>query len=131
MLGEVFVRGVMTVVGKFLGNGNEADERKKQLESELIALFETQIKGQLKVNEKEAAHRSVFVAGWRPFIGWVCGVSIAYTYIFRPIATDVAAFYGRHLFLTELDSGALMALVTGMLGLGGMRTYEKWRGVSK
>jgi len=80
---------------------------------------------QVELNKIEAAHRSVFIAGWRPFIGWVCGVGLALHFILFPIISLVVDE------MPKLDVESLMKLVIAMLGLGGLRTYEKLKGVSK
>lgn len=87
---------------------------------------------QTRINEQEAAHGSLFVAGWRPFIGWTCGVSLAYTFIFQPFIQFLAVIGGLDFdakLLPVLNSGELMTVLLGMLGLGGLRTYEKFKGV--
>lgn len=86
--------------------------------------------GQLKVNEKEAEHPSIFVAGWRPFIAWTCGFGLAYNFIVYPLLLWVVAVYGAEFKPPPLFSENLMELVMGMLGLAGYRTYEKIRGVA-
>ena len=86
--------------------------------------------GQLDVNKTEAASASLFVSGWRPFIGWICGMGLAYTFMVRPIGSPILQHaYG--VGMEQLDMGTLLTLLLGMLGLGGMRTYEKVQGVSK
>ena len=80
---------------------------------------------QLKVNAEEARHRTVFVAGWRPFIGWTCGLALFNNYLVTPYAIA----YG--LSVPMIDMGTMSTILLGMLGLGGLRTYEKLNGVSK
>lgn len=79
-------------------------------------------KGQLSVNVEEAKNANLFVAGWRPFIGWCCGVALAYEFLGRPILIGLG--YGA---FPELDMGDLNTLLFGMLGLGALRTVEKVR----
>jgi len=87
---------------------------------------------QLAVNLKEAQHESLFVAGWRPFIGWVCGVAFAYAFVFQPLAAFVAVAAGTDLAgLPALDIGTMVPVLMGMLGLGWLRTQEKREGVNK
>jgi hypothetical protein len=87
--------------------------------------------GQLEVNKAEAINSSLFVAGWRPFIGWVCGAALTYHYLVRPLAIWVCLFYGITIpELPGLDDN-LWQLLAGMLGLGGLRTYEKVKGATK
>lgn len=82
--------------------------------------------GQLKVNEMEAKSHGIYKGGWRPFMGWVCGLAIAYTYILRPFiewGVVLAGFQGE--VPPNLDLAALWPVIMGMLGLGAMRTYER------
>lgn len=86
-------------------------------------------KGQLAVDQTEAANASLFVAGWRPFVGWVCGGALANEFIVMPAATWVANLAGAHISTLSIDFNALSTILFGMLGLGAMRTYEKVKGV--
>ena len=87
--------------------------------------------GQIAINKTEAAHKSIFVAGWRPFIGWVCGVAIAYAFIGQPIIEWAVNIYGLEIETPKIDSGSLFQLVLAMLGMAGLRTFEKQKGVSR
>lgn len=84
---------------------------------------------QLEVNKTEAAHDSIFVAGWRPFIGWVCGAAFAYTFVLQPFAVFlvVTAKWSAPP-LPSLDMMPMLTVLGGMLGLGAMRSYEKVKG---
>lgn len=88
-------------------------------------------KGQLEVNKVEAAHKSLFVAGWRPAIGWICGLGMASNFILIPMANFVLALTGSAIVVPLLDTGEMMPVLMGMLGLGAMRTYEKKQGVQR
>ena len=110
-------------------------DKKKELEyklQELIdkadARYHEQMMGQIEVNKVEAAHPSVFVAGWRPFIGWTGGASIAYTFLIAPFANQIAKWAGYTGEMVVLDTASLMVLITGMLGIGGMRSFDKMKG---
>lgn len=110
--------------------------QERQTESELI-------KAQTSVNVEEARHGSIFVAGWRPFIGWIGGIALAYQFVLYPLLIWIWALgqtqgwipcyvnpeqvSGACTFTTPpvFDSGPLFAIVTGMLGIGGMRSYDK------
>jgi hypothetical protein len=90
-----------------------------------------QIAGQLDINKAEATNPNPFVSGWRPFIGWVCGTALAYTYIIYPLLLWVGAVYAPAIAPPKLgNDGMLYELLLGMLGLGGLRTFEKVRGVA-
>lgn len=89
-------------------------------------------KGQLEVNKAEAASGSVFKGGWRPAIGWVCATAFAYHFVLQPIILFVALAAGLDMPpLPEFDMTSLMTVMMGMLGLGGLRTYEKQKGITK
>jgi hypothetical protein len=88
-------------------------------------------KGQLEINKTEAAHKSLFVAGWRPAIGWICGLGMASNFLLIPIANFVLALTGSAVVIPLLDTGEMMPVLMGMLGLGAMRTYEKKQGVQR
>ena len=80
--------------------------------------------GQLEVNKVEAAHKSLFVAGWRPFVGWVAGIGLAYNVI-------IAQILGIWFTVPEVDPSLLTPVLMGMLGMGAMRSYEKSKGVQR
>ena len=87
---------------------------------------------QIEVNKAEAASGSVFKGGWRPFIGWVCGVAFAYHFVIQPFIVFVVAAAGITIpDLPSFDMGSLMTVMMGMLGLGGLRSYEKKQGLTK
>lgn len=88
--------------------------------------------GQMQVNRAEARHSSIFVAGWRPFIGWVGGLAMAYQFILYPLMTwfwssliAAGVIESDVRYPPLLDTGALMTVVTGMLGVGAMRSFDK------
>ena len=83
------------------------------------------IAGQMDINKVEAANPSVFVSGWRPAIGWVCGAGFAVQFVVGPLAEWGSALYGHPVKFPQMDTGTMMPLLLGMLGLGGLRTAEK------
>lgn len=87
-------------------------------------------KAQLAVNQVEAGSSSIFVSGWRPFVGWVCGFALVYKFLVEPALLFGFAVAGKVVELPPFDFSSLIAILMGMLGLGAMRTYEKTRGVS-
>jgi hypothetical protein len=89
-----------------------------------------QIMGQLEINKAEAASASVFVSGWRPFIGWTCGVACAWNWVGISIAKVIAAFFQYPIVLTPADLSEMLPVLMGMLGLGVLRTAEKMKGVA-
>jgi hypothetical protein len=84
---------------------------------------------QTSVNQAEAGNSSVFVAGWRPFIGWVCGAAFAWTFVLGPMVSYAAKLAGITVQLPVLDLSELTPVLLGMLGLGAMRTVEKVNGI--
>jgi hypothetical protein len=87
--------------------------------------------GQIEVNKAEAAHSSIFVAGWRPGLGWICVAGLAYNFIVYPLLTWLVVVGNAEFTPPPLMSDNLMELVLGMLGLGALRTAEKWKGVAR
>lgn len=89
-----------------------------------------QIAGQLKINEAEASNPSVFVSGWRPFVGWVCGFGLVYSFIGQPLLAWGSVNF-HFVIPPTLDLGTLLTILGGMLGLSGLRTAEKLSGVDR
>ena len=106
----------------------EDKDKKNAIAFELATMAEKHAqelsKGQLEVNKTEAAHKSLFVAGWRPAIGWICGMALLYSTILAPIL-------GIWFTVPPVDSALLTSVLMGMLGLGAMRTAEKVKGVQR
>tara|TARA_R110000796_G_scaffold80502_2_gene178225 strand:+ start:686 stop:1063 length:378 start_codon:yes stop_codon:yes gene_type:complete len=106
----------------------EDKDQKNALAHEISTMAERQAleiaKGQLEVNKVEAAHKNLFVAGWRPAIGWICGFALLYSTILSPII-------GIWFTVPAVDSSLLTTVLMGMLGLGAMRTAEKVKGVQR
>tara|TARA_R110000822_G_scaffold303568_1_gene428305 strand:- start:155 stop:562 length:408 start_codon:yes stop_codon:yes gene_type:complete len=88
-------------------------------------------KGQLEINKTEAAHKSLYVAGWRPFIGWVCGVGFLSNFIIIPMANFALGLAEATITIPMIDTTQMMPVLMGILGLGAMRTVEKVQKVSR
>lgn len=86
-------------------------------------------KGQIEVNKAEATSGSIFIGGWRPFIGWTCGAAFAYKFVLAPAAAFALTAFGHPITLPVLDFTEMSSVLLGMLGLGAMRTVEKVKGV--
>lgn len=91
----------------------------------------TVIAGQLEINKIEASNPSIFVSGWRPFIGWVCGIACAWNWIGLKVALFVAAYFEHTMNLAAADLSEMMPVLMGMLGVGALRTIEKINGVAR
>ena len=113
---------------KLLDKVIEDKDQKNALAHEIATMAEKHAvelqKGQLEVNKTEAAHKSLFVAGWRPAIGWGCALGLFYNVI-------LANIIGIWIEVPEVDTTLLVPVMMGMLGLGAMRSYEKVQGVSR
>jgi hypothetical protein len=87
---------------------------------------------QIEVNKAEAGHRSIFVAGWRPFVGWCCGLALFWHFVVAPLLTFAAGWAGYPIPpMPAFDMDSLLTVLMGMLGLGGLRTFEKIKNVTK
>jgi hypothetical protein len=129
ILGPVLELG-RDLVGRFFPDKEKAAEAEREflrmaMEGEL-----KQVIAQLEINAKEAAHPSVWVAGWRPFFGWVGGVAFAYATIIQPALMWYGTAKGWPT-PPDLNMDLLWVVITGMLGIGGLRTFEKSKGVTK
>jgi hypothetical protein len=103
---------------------------KSEEEKAKLAAAVTLVQGQLAINQTEAASPSLFVAGWRPFVGWVCGTAFAWNWIGLPVAKLASEFFGHQITLAPADLSEMMPVLLGMLGLGALRTVEKAKGVA-
>jgi hypothetical protein len=135
-LGSVFDFG-SKVIDKIFPDKDAADKAKLEMLrlqqegqfKELEMVFEN-AKSQIGVNVEEAKSSSLFVSGWRPAVGWVCVFALSYNYVLMPLATWSAKFWYPDMQMVALETGELMTLLLGMLGLGGLRTAEKIKGVA-
>lgn len=123
---------VSTIIGPITNLLSEAipdKDKRDELAHKLATMAASQAHenslAQLKVNEKEAESAHMFVAGWRPYIGWTCGFAMGFNYIVVPILT------GMDVHLQVLDITTMFPVLLGMLGLAGLRTTEKVKGVSR
>lgn len=112
--------------------GDMKPETAARLEQLAVIGEQMAAQGQMEINKAEAVHRSIFVAGWRPFIGWVCGCVLSWHFLIHPITIWILVLVrpetpGPPL----LDLGQLYPVILGMLGLSGLRTYEKKAGIQR
>ena len=123
---------IMDVAGRFLPEDKEkraAAER--EIEAKLTESLANIDLANLKINEADAKSGNWFQSGWRPFIGWSCGFALAYTYVMQPILTFGLAQAGYLIDLPAVNLGEMMPVLMGLLGLGGLRTFEKVKGISR
>ena len=118
------------LIGRFFPN----EEERRKAEADFLKLAMDgelkQVIAQLEINAREATHPSIFVAGWRPYFGWVGGTAFAYVGLLQPLLTWVASIRGWP-SPPNIDTEFLWVVVSGLLGIGGLRTYEKKAGVSR
>jgi len=131
------------VLDKTITDKNSRAKAQEDIEAAAQAMQTNIVQGiinnaqaQVVVNKVEAASASVFVAGWRPAIGWICGAAMAWQYVLEPMATwAITVAQGIWVFtiptLPVLDTSQMMTVLLGMLGLGGLRTYERVKDVSR
>lgn len=112
-----------TVINKFFPDKSEQEKQQ-------LAMAMTVIQGQLTANAKEAENANVFVSGWRPFVGWVCGAGCAWNWIGLPVIKAIAMWSGHPLSVSPADLSEMMPLLFGLLGMGTLRTVEKINGVA-
>ena len=122
---------VTGLLDKFIA---DADERNR-LAHEIATLAERQAheiaKAQIAVNREEATSHSIFVAGWRPATGWICAVGLATNYLLVPVCNFIFTITESPITVPPLDLSEMMPVLLGMLGLGGLRTWEKTQGVAR
>jgi hypothetical protein len=116
----------LKIIDKFIPDPAE----KAKAESELRSWLGSLDLAQMEVNKAEAESASVFKGGWRPFVGWVCGAAFAMHFLLFPIVNYTLVISGIPPVVIPFDMQTLMSVLMGMLGMGGLRTYEKMKGVA-
>ena len=128
---ENLIGPVAGLLDKFI----EDKDAKNALAHEIATMAQKQahksVLAQLEVNKTEAASKSLFVAGWRPFIGWTCGLGFLGNFILIPLGNFGLAVAGVDIAIPMIDTSQMMPVLMGMLGLGAMRTVEKVQKVSR
>ncbi len=122
---------VVDKVLDLIPNVNDRAKAKERLERGLLDAVQSAAAQQNKINAIEAAHKSVFVAGWRPAVGWVCVLGLVWAYFIHPMVSWYASFAYPEITVPELHTEGLYTLLMGLLGMGGLRTFEKMKGVSR
>ena len=130
-LAQSLIAPVTGLLDKFV----EDKDQKAALAHEIATIADKQANeqalAQIQLNSVEAAHQSLFVAGWRPAVGWVCALAMLLNFILIPFINLGLEFAGLDLQLDLIDMETMMPVLFGMLGLGGMRTAEKLKGVQR
>lgn len=128
------------IVGKVIEKIPTSAEREKakaefeleiqKQETELLKVLQASDQSQAEINKEEAKSNNLFVSGWRPSLGWVCSAAFAWVYVGQPFIAFFFSIAGHPLQLPEINFGEMSSVLFGMLGLGGLRTYEKVKGVA-
>ena len=119
------IPGVMSLLEKVIPDKDAREKLAHEIATQAEKDAHTQIMAQVELNKEEAKHKSIFVAGWRPGVGWVCLIAMASNYIVMPYLQ----VFG--LEVPALDLGQMMPVLLGMLGLGGLRSFEKTKHVAR
>ncbi|MDB4306098.1 holin family protein [bacterium] len=126
------VTSAVEAIGGVIDDVHTSKEERAAAQIVMEKLRQEPAKLQAAINKVEAQHRSVFVAGWRPFIGWVCGFALAYIWLIRPLLGDLLhATFGYVTPPLEIGAVDVVALLGPLLGIGGLRTVEKLGGRTK
>lgn len=127
---NLLLPAITGIIEKVIPDKNKAQE----ISFELATLAEKQAhelaKLQIETNRIEAAHSSIFVSGWRPFTGWICATSLGFNYMCIPFFNYISLYFDLPTVPT-LDMSTMMPVLLGMLGLGGLRSFEKTKGVAR
>lgn len=125
MLAGPIIEKVIGPLINLIPNEQEREKARLDATQKLLETVSQLDLKQVEVNIEEAKHSSIFVAGWRPWIGWVCGAAVFYSFIVHPIVTG----FGYTLPMPMIDH--LYELVLAMLGMAGLRSFEKIKGVER
>lgn len=131
IIGDIIdaVGGIVSEVVVDKDKKNELNMRLQELADKADERFHEELMGQIEVNKVEATHPSVFVAGWRPAVGWISAVGIGWQFVLAPFSETLARWAGWTGQMPVVDTESLMMLVLGMLGIGAQRSFDKMKGV--
>ena len=123
---------VSGLLDKFIEDKDQKAKLAHELATMADKLAHEQQLAQIAVNKEEAASGSIFKGGWRPFVGWVCGIAFCYHFIIQPVIIFIVALTGITIpDLPSFNMNTLLTVLGGLLGIGGLRTYEKQKGLTK
>ena len=123
--------GALKQVASVIDSIHTSEEEKLDKKILMQRIQQKLAEKQLDVNVKEAGHRSVFVSGWRPAIGWMGALALGFEFILSPGIEWYSKFAGLNLTAPEIQTGPLLAIVTSMLGVAGLRSFEKSKGLTQ
>ena len=129
---DTLVGPVTSIIDKIVPDKDQAAKLAHEIATMSEKMANEQMLAQLEVNKAEAASGSLFKGGWRPAIGWICGLALFWSFILQPFLVFFLLVFGVDLPpLPEIGTADLMPILLGMLGLGGLRSYEKVQKVTK
>ena len=130
-MADPITNSVVGIAGKVLGKFVADKNLKMKLEHELKTQLQTANLAHIEVNKLEAQHKSIFVSGWRPSVGWCCSLAMMYHFIIAPMIQFGINIAGMQVELPEFDFSQLSTILMAMLGMAGLRPYEKQQKVTK
>ena len=129
------ISGLTPIVSKildFIPDPAQKQRAELEMQTRLAEFAAQQAEQQSAINEKEADNQNIWVSGWRPAVGWVCGISLAYSALFEPLMRFTATVgFSYNGAFPAIDTNLTMQILLGMLGLGAMRSFDKKQGTSK
>jgi len=126
-----FIGDIIKTVGGLAGKFITDKDKLAAFEHEMAMSLHNSDLAQIAVNMEEAKSPSIFVSGWRPAVGWVCVIALAFNYIVSPLGNWAAAIWMPEVTLPSLDIQELMTLLFGLLGMGTLRSYDKKQGTAR
>ena len=124
---DKLIEPASNIIGKFVKDKN----LQAKLDHELQTLFHQANLAQIEILKEDAKSKNWFQNSWRPFVGWTCGVAMAYHFIIQPFLIFFLALFGLKMEIPTFDMDTLMTVLLGMLGLGGLRSFEKHKKLTK
>ena len=128
---ELLIGPIASLLDKIIPDAVERDRLAHEIATMAERHAQELAKAQIEVNKKEAKSSSMFVAGWRPAVGWICATGMGFNFIIVPLGGFVCAVAGVDISFPTLDLSEMMPVLMGMLGLGAMRSFEKSKGVAR
>ena len=120
------------LLDKFIEDKDQKAKLAHELATMADKLAHEQQLAQMAINKEEASSGSLFKGGWRPFVGWICGIAFFYHFVCQPVIIFIVAMYGVEIpDLPKFEMNTLLTVLGGLLGIGGLRTYEKQKGLTK
>ena len=120
------------LLDKFIEDKDQKAKLAHELATMADKLAHEQQLAQMAINKEEASSGSLFKGGWRPFVGWICGIAFFYHFVCQPVIIFIVAMSGVDIpELPKFEMNTLLTVLGGLLGIGGLRTYEKQKGLTK